>query len=38
VVKRALVFDKELLIADLYLNGEDIKDINTQLVDLDVSK
>jgi hypothetical protein len=35
VAKRTLVFDMELLIANLYLNGKDIKDINAQLVDLD---
>jgi hypothetical protein len=35
VAKRTLVFDMELLIANLYLNGKDIKDINAQLFDLD---
>lgn len=35
MAKRTLVFDMELLIANLYLNGKDIKDINAQLVDLD---
>jgi hypothetical protein len=35
VAKRTLVFDMELLIVILYLNGKDIKGINAQLVDLD---